>query len=310
MTDLTRQEEREMIEKAKAGDPEANYQMSFWALEQAAAEPGEERWNKLAAKCLVKAAQAGYEPAKKHMAQLLRELEGQETFPEVPAAQEEPLFRPVEITDEPAPLFEEKSAEAKPVGRRAAAAAGVTGIAAFGKSITEKASGFVSGLKDGSFGKGAAEMSEDKWKKIQRMCVIACVVLAFLIVLMLVTGKDSGPDKEEMAMPTPAAAEPVEVTPSPSPLPYPDVAIKEAIAAAELDIFPEEGDFVSRETTATLTVNSGLNLRAGPASSYGQIVVMDPDAQVGVYAVKNGWALVLYEEDTWGWCSEDYLRMN
>ena len=312
MTDLTRQEEREMIEKAKAGDPEANYQMSFWALEQAAAEPGEERWNKLAAKCLVKAAQAGYEPAKKHMAQLLRELEAQEPAEAAPVpAQEEPLFRPVDVTEEPAPPHEKKPAEKKPAGRRAAvAAAGGSGFAALGKSITEKASGFVSGLKDGSFGKSAAEMSEDKWKKIQLMCIIACVVLAFLIVLMLVTGKDSGAKKEEVAMPTPAAAEPMEVTPSPSPLPYPDLAVKEAIEGAELDIFPEEGDFVSRETTATLTVNSGLNLRAGPASSYGQIVVMDPDAQVGVYAIKNGWALVLYEEDTWGWCSEDYLRMN
>ncbi len=314
MTDLTRQEEREMIEKAKAGDPEANYKMSFWALEQAAQEPGEERWNQLAAKCLVKAAQAGYEPAQKHMARLLQELEDQETAAKEPAFRvEEPLFRPVEpeevFQEEPMPLFEEEPAEEKPMGRRAAAAAGAAGIGAFGQKLGRKASELVSGLKEGSFGKNAAEWSEEKWKKIQIMCVIACVVLAFLIVLMLVTGKDGKKDVEEVAMPTPAAAEPVEVTPSPSPVPYPDAATKAAIAEAELDILPEDGDYVSKATTAVVDVSSGLNLRSGPSSSYGQIVLMDADAEVGVYAKKSGWVLVLYEEDTWGWCSEDYLTM-
>lgn len=319
MTDLTRQEEREMIEKAKAGDPEANYRMSFWALEQAAEEPGEERWNQLAAKCLVKAAQAGYEPAKKHMAQLLQAMEEQDAAEKTPAPDEEDvLFRREPTEAEPADERAEQPVE-KPVGRRAAATAagGAAGFAALGKgaaekgkSLARKASELVSGLKDGSFGKSAAEWPEEKWKKIQLMCVIACIVLAFLIVLMLVTGKDAKGEKENVAMPTPAAAEPLEVTPSPSPVPYPDEATKAIIAAADLDIFPEEGDFVSKATTATVDVNSGLNLRAGPSSSYGQIVLMDADAKVEVYAIKNDWALVLYEENTWGWCSEDYLDMN
>ncbi len=60
-----------MIERAKAGEPEANYELSLWALARSEEEPDEPRWNRLAAKCLVKAAQAGYGPAQKQMAGLL-----------------------------------------------------------------------------------------------------------------------------------------------------------------------------------------------------------------------------------------------
>jgi len=75
MIELTEQQEQEMIDRAKTGDPEANYQMSLWALDQAMAEPEEERWNRLAAKCLVKAAEAGYAPAKAKMDELLKAAE-------------------------------------------------------------------------------------------------------------------------------------------------------------------------------------------------------------------------------------------
>lgn len=68
---MTEQEERVMIEKAKAGDPKANYEMCLWALEQAETEPGEERWKRLAAKCLVQSAQAGYGLAQKKMEELI-----------------------------------------------------------------------------------------------------------------------------------------------------------------------------------------------------------------------------------------------
>jgi hypothetical protein len=68
---MTELEERVMIEKAKAGDPKANYEMCLWALEQAETEPGEERWKRLAAKCLVQSAQAGYGPAQKKTEELI-----------------------------------------------------------------------------------------------------------------------------------------------------------------------------------------------------------------------------------------------
>lgn len=318
MTDLTREEKRILLEKAKAGDPEANYRISFWALERAEDEPDNPTWNKLAVDCLMTAAEGGCGQAERYLAQLRLALEVQ-----APAAKEyEPdpaeddLFRE-ESAAEWTPAPTEKHAKQEPVHRRAKAAGGVAGLAVLGESIAEKgknlaqkAAGFVAGLKNGAASKGGAEWTEAKWKRVQLMCVIACIVLAFLIVLMLVTGKSGKAEAEEVAMPTPAAAEHVTVTPSPSPVPYPDEATKAVIAAAELDIFPEDGDYVSEATTAKLKVNSGLNLRSGPSSSYGQIVLMEANAQVEVYAVKNGWALVLYEDDTWGWCSKEYLSID
>ena len=73
MNEWTEQEEQQIIERAKTGDPEANYALSLWALERGEEEPDEPRWNRLAAKCLVKAAQAGYGPAKEQMAALLKQ---------------------------------------------------------------------------------------------------------------------------------------------------------------------------------------------------------------------------------------------
>lgn len=68
MTDM---QEKEMIEQAKAGDPKANYEMSQWAQQMSILEPDEPRWNSLAAKCLVDAAQGGYEPAKRMVEALI-----------------------------------------------------------------------------------------------------------------------------------------------------------------------------------------------------------------------------------------------
>ena len=85
MDEWTEQEEQQIIEQAKTGDPEANYALSLWALRRGEEEPDEPRWNRLAAKCLVKAAQAGYGPAKEQMASLLSQS-GQS----VPAPQSAP----------------------------------------------------------------------------------------------------------------------------------------------------------------------------------------------------------------------------
>ena len=71
MREWTEQEEQQMIALAKQGDPQANYELSQWALRRGEEEPEESRWNRLAAKCLVKAAQAGYAPAQARMAELL-----------------------------------------------------------------------------------------------------------------------------------------------------------------------------------------------------------------------------------------------
>lgn len=290
MTDLTEREEQEMIERAKAGDPEANYQMSFWALEQAAAEPSEERWNRLAAKCLVKAAQAGYEPARKRMEKLLKELEEREKGQEL-SLPAEPVENPV------------KEAAPKDVTAPTAFAEKGKGLLSRGRELLGKAAGPSSGAGSG--------WTENKWKRMQLMCIIACIVLAFLIVLMWVTGRQDRDEREDApAMPIAVTAEPMASTPSPSPAPYPDDTIRAAIEGAELSVYPENGDYVTQATTATVSVTSGLNLRTGPAASYDQIMLMDNGAQLSVYAEKNGWVLVFYNGDTYGWCSDDYLNMD
>lgn len=93
MTDF---DEQKMIEQARAGDPKAKFEMSQWALEKSAADPGEERWKKVAAKCLVEAAQAGYEPAQQMVQQLM-------TGGLTPTAAEE---QPAEPETAPAPAEE------------------------------------------------------------------------------------------------------------------------------------------------------------------------------------------------------------
>lgn len=310
MREYTEREEQEMIRKAQAGDPEANYQMSFWALEQAAAEPEEERWNRLAAKCLVKAAEAGYPPARERMNRLLREMEDREkaaaapVMPEPAPKEETRKAVPVQAEPETASSGEKMSALAS-----GAADAGKT-VAAKGRALLDKAMGLFSGNGQDAAGGHAADEDADtaKWKKMQLMCTIACVVLLFLIVLMILTGReDRASRKEQEQMPAAAMAELQETAPSPTPEPYPTEEIRAAIEGALLDIFPAEEDYVHQPTTAVIDSGMGLRLRMGPATSYDQVVMMDEDAEVPVYAIRDDWAFVVYNDESYGWCSTEYL---
>lgn len=112
MTDF---EEQRMIEQARAGDPKAKFEMSQWARQMSALEPDEERWNRLAAKCLVESAQAGYEPAKKMVQALIVGQDPGRIPAEEPvaAAEEEPVPAPEEpeewMQDEAeVPVFEKE----------------------------------------------------------------------------------------------------------------------------------------------------------------------------------------------------------
>lgn len=312
MREYTEREEQEMIQKAQAGDPEANYQMSFWALEQATAEPEEDRWNRLAAKCLVRAAEAGYPPAQERMTRLLREMEEREKAVTEPKPVSEPVRE--EETRKFVPVQEEP--EAAPAGGKitalasGAAEAGKT-VAAKGKELLGKAAGLFP-MGGGDAGGHAADEAGDtaKWKKMQLVCTIACIVLLFLIVLMIFTGReDRASRKEQAQVPTAATAEPQEATPSPSPEPYPTEEIRAAIEGALLDIFPAEEDYVSRPTTAVIDSSVGLRLRMGPATSYDQVVMMDDGAEIPVYAIRDDWAFVVYNDESYGWCSTEYLDM-
>lgn len=320
MLDLTEQQEQEMIRLAKAGDPEANYQMSLWALDQAIAEPDEERWNRLAAKCLVKAAEAGYEPAKEKMAELL------EQTPEEPAAQPAavPYTAPAAESaprPEPAAPAAPSSAPApaapaakntvgdiagKVKGFFAAAAAKVKGL--FAKSGEPGAAAASDGKKPGFL--NFSEWDDAKWKKMQRICVIICIVLVLLIIVLLITGRHNRKSAADDVLPTPVA-EAVDTpapTTTPEPVAYPSEAVKQEITAASLDVYPEDADYVTEAQTATVaTSGSNLNMRRSPSQSGGLVGSIPNGTTTDVYAFKNGWALVKYD-NTWGWCSKEYLK--
>lgn len=310
MREYTEREEQEMIRKAQAGDPEANYQMSFWALEQAAAEPEEERWNRLAAKCLVKAAEAGYPPARERMNRLLREMEDREKAAVAPAPASEPA---VEEKTRKNVSHQAEPETASSGGKTSALASGAAGVgktvASKGKALLDKAMGLFSGNGEGAGGHAADEDADTaKWKKMQLMCTIACVVLLFLIVLMILTGReDRESRKEQEQVPAAAMAKLQETAPSPTPEPYPTEEIRAAIEGALLDIFPAEEDYVHQPTTAVIDSGMGLRLRMGPATSYDQVVMMDEDAEVPVYAIRDDWAFVVYNDESYGWCSTEYL---
>lgn len=326
MLDLTEQQEQEMIRRAKAGDPEANYQMSLWALEQAIAEPDEERWNRLAAKCLVKAVDAGYEPAKEKMRELLGEAE-EPSAPQSAASSYEYEY------DEPRPRKEparrtEQPAEPEPApsssrvnlagigsaigGAVAVAAAKVKGL--FAKTGETKPAGTDAGsARPRHAGKGGflnfAEWDDAKWKKMQRICVIVCVVLVLLIILLLITGKKRSKEAPDV-MPTPVAEMVDTPAPSPTPVPtdYPDDTVKQEIAAADLDIFPADADYVTEATSRTVsTTSSPLNMRKSPDASGTWVSSIPSGTAVDVYAFKGSWALVKFGS-TWGWCSVEYLK--
>lgn len=325
MSELTERQEQEMIEKARAGDPEANYQMSLWALEQAIAEPDEERWNRLAAKCLVKAAEAGYEPAKEKMNELLAQsADGQD---EAPGQHEAAVVQSAKTTDEPAagpvrtepegsqPRSRDFAGTAAKLGTSAAAAfAGLGGKVKGLFAKSEKKEGGVTGTDAAEGKKGGwfdfSQWDNAKWKKMQIICAVICVLLALLIAIMLISGKkrDSKKDGEIVIPAADVVVTPVPSTPTPAPKEYPSADIKAEIAAAALAVYPEETDYVTEPTTRTVaTSSSPLNMRNGPSSNNDLVSSVAKDTVIDVYAFKNGWALTKVGT-TWGWCSVEYLK--
>lgn len=332
---MTELEIREMIDKARAGDPEANYRMSEWALEQAAAEPEEERWNRLAAKCLLKAADAGYAPAQKRMDDLIRQLDEDAPAPETleapgPAREySEPV--PEDAPNEGAPsvlgtakaalsrvvstvtsLFKNPDADEEPAAQEPKAAQPAARESH--STPPAEAGRHAGGASVGIVDRVAAffrfsEWSPEQFKKRQRIVLIACAVLVVLIIILILSGRGKKAEEpEEAQIPVAATAEPVQPSPTPYVELYPDEATRSAIESANLEIFPAESDYVTEATTAVVsTQGSDLNLRRGTAANYGQITTIPNGTTVDVYAVKSGWSLVYYS-GVYGWCSGDYLK--
>lgn len=316
MIDLTEQQEQEMIDRARAGDPEANYNMSLWALEQAMAEPEEERWNRLAAKCLVKAAEGGYPPAQERMKELLAQSRAQARQAAAPAGAPEAapaaaVERPAAVQAEPAPGGEDPVSKAL----RAVKSGASKAVQAVGGFVTDIA-GRIGGSKSGGSSAGErkplfnfAEWDAAKRSRVQRIAGVVCLVLVVLIIVMIAKGGRKDKDAEDVsAIPeaeTIATPEPV-ATPEPSD--YPPEDIRRSIEEASLDVYPQETEYVTEAKTSTVTTSGGiLNLRRGPGTGYAQVAAMNNGTVIDVYAYKNGWALVDFD-GTWGWCSVDYLK--
>lgn len=335
MAELTDQEIQEMIQKAREGDAEANFRMSEWALEQAMEEPEEERWNRLAAKCLVKSAEAGYQPAKERMDELIRQLEDEQNASSPQVSEEIPESRET-FDEEPAPTQPPVRKAPSPSAEPRQAAFSLEKLKSGAAAVFAKVSAFVADLfkkptqsEDGGDGEPTSrtraaakhtaglaamfrfsEWTDTQWKKAQRICLIVCIVLVLLIIIMVFSGrgKKEAEPEETPAIPAAATAEPVQPTATPEVVLYPDAAVRSAIESANLDVAPADTDYVTEATTATVKTNgSVLNMRRGTASTYGQIGTIPNGTEVDVYAYKSNWALVSYN-GAYGWCSTEYLK--
>ena len=112
-------------------------------------------------------------------------------------------------------------------------------------------------------------------------------------------GESSPAEEEEQAEATP--------TPKPETSDYPSKDVRDEIAGADLDVYPEEEDYVTEDTRVTVSTNgSDLNVRQGPGSNYSLVTTVDNGTSLPVYAYRNGWGLVK-TDGVWGWCSKDYL---
>ena len=287
MAELTEQQEQELIAAAKAGDPKANYDLSMWALDRAREEPEEERWNRLAAKCLLRSADAGYEPAIQAKEQLLRDMEGgSRQQPQQPRQQE---------------YYDRQPAQGGGLGKK------LGGVFAAKKSQPREKSAGGFSLKD------IANWDEAKWKKVQNIAIGVCAALALLIVLIIVLSNGSGSKREKNDAAQEVITEPVEATiaptPTPEPVGYPDEETRAEIAEKKLDVFPEDDDYVDEETVGTVsTGGSNVRMRKGPGTDYDIVKEISNGTDVNVYAEKNDWYLI-ESSGNWGWASSDYIKL-
>ncbi len=233
MREWTEQEEQEMIELAKQGDPRANYELSLWALRRGEEEPGETRWNRLAAKCLVKAAQAGYPPAQDRMAELLHQSQGAKAAQPAPEPgpgpePAQPVHRePVRLSDAraaaarrgqspapestarrparivPGPLDEEEEPEDYgdeddyPRRRR---------VKQRRPPEDDRYDRDDGGQDAAPAGGPGAGWGERQWRRVEIICVAVCAVLLVAIAVMIITSRSGSAGQTGAAIPAAGAA--------------------------------------------------------------------------------------------------------
>ena len=318
------QEEQEMIERAKEGDPKANYELSLWALSRSEEEPDEPRWNRLAAKCLVKAAQAGYAPAQKRMNELLAARASKPAPEEQPPVQEPVRLSDVRSRSARGPVQPASTAR-RPASRRAAVREEPDDFADEQDDLPlfddeedyddAPARRSAPAKKPRSPRKMTpiSQWGDAQWRKLELVCMGVCALLLVIIGVMVITGRSGrgSAANNSTSIPPAMAAEPA-ASPTQEPVQYPDDETRRKIEAADLSIYPADGDYMTVPTTATVKVGSTtLRLRKGPNTDYSQLARMPDGTNVNVYAAKDDWCLVLYEDGedgpVYGWCSSEYL---
>ncbi len=322
MIEWTEQEEQEMIALAKAGDPRANYELSQWALERSEEEPDEIRWSQLAAKCLLKSAQAGYGPAQQKMERLLKTSSSESAKPQT-SAPEKPASKTIHFpASTPAGAATEKSRHVvttanrpsvKPIRLHSTREEDLEDEDEEDSDLEEEEKGPARERRKIQF-TPFSKWGEAQWRKMEMICIGICAVLIVAIVVIFLTSRHSGSKTvQQPNSAVPAAEQITTATAVPDLGPYPDDSVKEAIQASEIEIQPAELDYVQSATSATIVVgegNSTLRLRTGPNTNYREIASMPNGETVDVYANKDDWALVRYQSEegpVYGWCRSTYL---
>lgn len=347
MMDLTEQQEQEMIDRAREGDPEANYSMSLWALEQAAAEPDEDRWNRLAARCLVKAAEAGYAPAQEKMQEILLQSVANGEIDTPPAgAHEKTAAEPAEPTSaapvrgaraaakagtasarrtraaaQTEPVYDDELPDepAWKTGARNIWAAIRTGAVNLGSKIKilwfkifhssdEEGGWFAATARKIKF-LDTDDWSETKWKNVKLGCVIVCIILALLIAIIISSSrhKKIEPAEETTDIPVADAAE--TVAPTPTATPY--VLYPSEAVRAEIEAASldvyPEDDDYVTEST-TRTVSASGGLRMRSGPSQDYNTITMIDYNTNVKVYAYVDGWALVQYGTnYGWCSGEYL---
>ncbi len=336
-----------MIERAKSGDPQANYELSLWAQERSEEEPDEPRWNRLAAKCLVKAAQAGYGPAQERMAVILQQSAAGKSG-RAPAPQEPDMPEPVHIN-------EARQSAGRQSARQQQTSTARRPVSTRRPPVREEPEDEYDDEEEDDDGWGdededvrpirrsrrSAEQKSDRrqsaslpfsqwgdsqWRKMEMICIGICALLLIAIAVIFITGRNS---KSEggTGSGVPAAGQVNTnnggegdtggngaVEPTALPEDYPDDDTLAAIRASDLEVLPADQEYVLLPTTATVSVgNTTLRLRYGPSTTYEQVVLDDgtkasmADGTKVEVFAKKGDWWMVRYEGKFGWCSKEYL---
>ena len=145
----------------------------------------------------------------------------------------------------------------------------------------------------------AAQKKQNDLKKLIIAAIAVIIAIVLLIVVITSLGGEEPPDEPDIP-PVEDNTEDDVQEPSVPVVHMPDYDV------SDLTVKPQE--FLDEEVAYTVTANSGLNMRKGPAVSHEFIVLVPHGTSVKVVAESATWKLCVYGEYI-GWCSAEYLQL-